>query len=200
MHCLKDSQLSSTAFEAIYNIFMWHPDPDITHLMSQACQLMSTDKSAATSILDRVIQLQPNYYEVPTTSFCLRCVAMCGPCCKLHESTVKLCSSTYSAVCTEACERRKLASSTQRVVEDMSNRVSMLCRLGTSVQRCCTFRKALKTVSRTVTWRCSSSQTTFLLCLGWGCATLLWAKVIKHVTGCSNPSRCIHTWSRYRCM
>lgn len=65
MHSLKDFRLSAAAFEAIYNIFMWHPDPDITHLMNQACQLMATDKAAATSILDRVIQLQPQYYEVP---------------------------------------------------------------------------------------------------------------------------------------
>ena len=64
MLCLKDFGLSSAAFEAIYNIFMWHPDPDIMHLMNQASSLMATDRDAATSILDRVIQLQPQYYEV----------------------------------------------------------------------------------------------------------------------------------------
>lgn len=64
MICLKDFGLSSAAFEAIYNIFIWHPDPDIMHLMNQACILMATDRDAATSILDRIIQLQPHYYEV----------------------------------------------------------------------------------------------------------------------------------------
>lgn len=70
MHCLKSSHLSSAASEAIYNIFMWHPDPDIAHLMNQACNLMATDRSAATSILDRIIQLQPQYYEVRAPGFC----------------------------------------------------------------------------------------------------------------------------------
>lgn len=63
LSCLKDSQLSAAAFDAIYAIFMWHPDPEITALMNQACSLIPV-KDAAIPLLDRIIQLQPDYYEV----------------------------------------------------------------------------------------------------------------------------------------
>ena len=62
-NCLKDSQLSAAAFDAIYAIFMWHPDPEITALMNQACRMIPI-KDAAVPLLDRIIQLQPEYYEV----------------------------------------------------------------------------------------------------------------------------------------
>ena len=42
---------------------MWHPNPEITALMNQACSMIST-KEAAVPILDRVIELEPMYYEV----------------------------------------------------------------------------------------------------------------------------------------
>ena len=42
---------------------MWHPDPEITALMNQACQKIPV-KDAALPLLDRIIQLQPEYYEV----------------------------------------------------------------------------------------------------------------------------------------
>jgi len=61
--CLKHGRLSSVAFDAIYAIFMWHPNPEITALMNQACSMIST-KEAAVPILDRVIELEPMYYEV----------------------------------------------------------------------------------------------------------------------------------------
>ena len=61
--CLKHGHLSSVAFDAIYAIFMWHPNPEITGLMNQACSMIST-KEAAVPILDRVIELEPMYYEV----------------------------------------------------------------------------------------------------------------------------------------
>ncbi|DBB10761.1 hypothetical protein WJX82_011212 [Trebouxia sp. C0006] len=60
--CLKHGRLSSVAFDAIYAIFMWHPNPEITALMNQACSMIST-KEAAVPILDRVIELEPMYYE-----------------------------------------------------------------------------------------------------------------------------------------
>lgn len=63
LNCLKDSQLSAAAFDAIYAIFMWHPDPEITALMNQACRMIPV-KDAAVPLLDRIIQLQPDYYEV----------------------------------------------------------------------------------------------------------------------------------------
>ncbi|KAL3152444.1 hypothetical protein ABBQ32_001491 [Trebouxia sp. C0010 RCD-2024] len=62
LHCLKDSQLSGAAFDAIYAIFMWHPDPEISALMNQACRMIPV-KEAAVPLLDRIIQLQPEYYE-----------------------------------------------------------------------------------------------------------------------------------------
>ena len=63
LNCLKDSQLSAAAFDAIYANFMWHPDPEITALMNQACRMIPV-KDAAVPLLDRIIQLQPEYYEV----------------------------------------------------------------------------------------------------------------------------------------
>ena len=63
LNCLKDSQLSAAAFDAIYAIFVWHPDPEITALMNQACRMIAV-KDAAVPLLDRIIQLQPEYYEV----------------------------------------------------------------------------------------------------------------------------------------
>ena len=42
---------------------MWHPNPEITALMNQACSMIAT-KEAAVPILDRVIELEPDYYEV----------------------------------------------------------------------------------------------------------------------------------------
>lgn len=42
---------------------MWHPNPEITALMNQACSMIST-KEAAVPILNRVIELEPTYYEV----------------------------------------------------------------------------------------------------------------------------------------
>ena len=63
LKCLKDSQLSAAAFDAIYAIFMWHPDPEIAALMHTACRRIS-DKETAIPLLDRIIQLQPDYYEV----------------------------------------------------------------------------------------------------------------------------------------
>ena len=71
LDCLKDSQLSAAAFDAIYAIFLWHPDPDITALMNQACRMIPI-KDAAVPLLDRIIQLQPDYYEV-----FLRCACCC---------------------------------------------------------------------------------------------------------------------------
>ena len=61
--CLKHSHLSTVAFDAICAIFMWHPNPEITALMTHACSMIST-KGVALPILDRVIQLEPDYYEV----------------------------------------------------------------------------------------------------------------------------------------
>ncbi len=61
--CLKQGRLSSVAFDAIYAIFMWHPNPEITALMNQACSMIST-KEAAVPILNRVIEVEPTYYEV----------------------------------------------------------------------------------------------------------------------------------------
>ena len=48
---------------------MWHPNPEITALMNQACSMIAT-KEAAVPILDRVIELEPNYYEVDFAHTC----------------------------------------------------------------------------------------------------------------------------------
>lgn len=68
LSCLKYSHLSAVAFDAIYAIFMWHPNPEITALMHQACSMISS-KEAAVPILDRIIELEPDYYEVRSWLF-----------------------------------------------------------------------------------------------------------------------------------
>ena len=62
LSCLKHKHLSAAASNAIYSIFLWHPNPEITALMNQACSLVHT-RDAAIPLLDKVIEQEPEYYE-----------------------------------------------------------------------------------------------------------------------------------------
>lgn len=69
---------------------MWHPDPEITALMNEACRMIPI-KDAAIPLLDRIIQLQPEYYEVRLHCWLLHGIQML----KVSGTSLQLCVAVF---------------------------------------------------------------------------------------------------------